>query len=544
MKKTILLLFLSLLLLNFSFAQRTKVGDTTRHVNITYDFFSKDPLQIMRWSKNGKLQTGSFDVRKLYYGDKINFRVRVNPFLYDVKVNGNNLFENSPLDTAYTKTFMAFFNTVSGSNKPDPKKPDNVKKAEDSITMTAFAMRTPRDNELMALKNIQPANKNARAAKKSEIKAKEIEITKEKNEAALVYDSLRTKLTDQNETIYNFFYEYQHEKTMLENILLFSLADYKEYDSIIKEINSYIIYMRNDSTKTFNIDSLKESTEFVLREWQSATRREARQMQAVFGQMRTLNRDYSFSNFEEDSILYYFHKSLADSMEKENIANFSRAYSGFLQNLGNRSLFEKNYIPEFAVADSFRFQIEISPSARARDFISLYKVPVRDTAFKPYTLPVKRFLKLNISVGLAFMFGGAVPSSYYYSIPKDQIEDDDTVLIKKGDSKASVIPRIGLFTHLYWTNASWVKPAITFGLSTNPADPSETAYMGGMSLILGQNRRMVISGGMALANTDVLKSRYKVDEIRKKSYYTGVEETDLIEKKLSYGGFLGISYNF
>jgi len=503
-----------------------------------YDFFSKDPLQIMRWSKNGKLQEGSFDVRKLYYGDKMNFRVKINPFLYDVKVNGQNIFETSPLDTAYVKTFTAFFNAGSGKNE---KKPEDVSDAEEKKDDPVNATKAPGTKDLIELKKITPS-KNTTKTHQAKIKAKEKEIAESKDKAEKLYDSLRLIFYNQNELIDVSNSEYQHEKTMLENVLLFSLGDYKDYDALLQEINSYIRYMRQDSA--FSMDSLKESTEFVLKSWQQSAKRESRRMQTVFSQMKVINNEYTISTFEDDSTLYIYYKEVADSLAKEDIAKFSRAYSSFLQNLGNRNLFEKTYTPQFAVADSFSFKIEIRPSARARDFIELYKLPVRDTAFKPYVLPVKRVLKLNLSVGLAFMFGGAVPSSYYYSTPKDQIDDDDTVFIKKEKSNSAVIPRIGLFTHLYWTNANWVKPAITFGLSTNPADPSETAYMGGMSLILGQNRRMVITGGVALANTDVLKPRFKVDEIRTKSFYSGIEEADLTEKKLRFGGFLGFSYNF
>jgi hypothetical protein len=539
-----------LLLLLFSgtfvFAQKkTKPDDTTHHVTIVYDFFSTDPLKIMRWAKHGKLKRfDSADVRKLYFGDKINFRVKVNPFLYDVKVNGVNIFDGSGLDTAYVSTLLAFFNSGASTSQKSSAKPPDVKAAEESKNDSSIAEKSPTDKQLINLvaKGLSP---NVSASEKLKPKDTKKLIQEKKMADMAAYNLLRSSLNTLETEIDSVLSEYQNEKTMLENVLLLSLADYKPFDSIIAEANRYIAYMQNDaSARPFNVDSLKQSTDFVLRYWQNSVARYARSMKSTFAQMAKLNEDYSFSTFEDDSLVFHYYKGVADSASKENVGLFSKAYMSFLQNLNNKSLFDKMYNPKFATADSFRFQVELHPSARAKEFIKLYKLAIRDTTFEPYTLPVKRFLKLNLSVGMAFMFGGAVPSSYYFSTPKDQLADDDTVYIRKGRPKAAVIPRIALYTHLYWTNGNWIKPAFTIGISTNPADPSETAYLGGASLILGQSRRMVITLGAALSNTDVLKSRYTVDEPRKKKFYSSVEEAGLTEKKLRFGGFFGVSYNF
>ena len=520
--------------------KKTKVRDTTHHVTVLYDFFSKDPLKILRTAnktgKNDKLKLkegDTLDIRKLYYGDKINFRVRVNPFLYDVKINGRNVFENSPLDTAYVNTFLSFFGKGGGKPSTDTKD----KKIDDALK--DLGKKTSESEVKHITKEDKEAFRKA-AGKSKPLTQTEFESLKTTQEER--YRLLRTYFSDTANRIDSFFNRFQEEKIMLETVLLLSLADFKEYDSIIVEVEDYIRFMQGDPA--FTINELKKSTDFFLRHFQREAKKESNNLRSIFQEMANINRTFEISTFESDSTLFVYYFDLADSLQKENLLNFTRAYTAFLQGLGNRTLFDKTYSPDFAVADSFQFQIELHPSPRARDFISLYKLSLRDTIFKPYTLPVKRYLKLNLSVGLAFMFGSAVPTPYYFSTPKDQLDDDDTVYIKKGKPKSAVIPRIALFTHLYWTNANWVKPAMTFGISTNPADPAETAYIGGMSLIFGQNRRMVVSGGLALANTDVLKPRYKVDEIRKKSFYSGIEETDLTEKKLRFGGFFGISYNF
>ncbi|MBO9681297.1 MAG: hypothetical protein J7502_01270 [Flavisolibacter sp.] len=533
MKRIQLLILFTTMVFCCQGQKKTKPGDTTHHVMITYDFFSTDPLKIMRWTNKGKLDTmHSLDVRKLYYGDKINFRVRVNPFLYDVKVNGNNVFENSPLDTAYVKTLVNFLGQQTGSPLPQKNSPaDTAKKnigeapqAEKKLDLST------NNNKLLVQKALNLPNL-----------PKKEDTTRLKIKAVSEYDSLRKQLGHTEHNIDSFFKRYQDEKNMLGQVLLLSLTDYKEYDAIISEINSYLSFMQGPD---FTIDSLKKSTNFYVIYYQREAKRESLEMVPTFQRMSVLHKIFDISTYQSDSTLFQYYNDLADSLQRDNLSQFSGAYVAFLQNLGNRNLFEKSYSPDFATADSFRFQLELHPSGRARDFISLYKLSLRDTIFKPYTLPVKRVLKLNLSVGLAFMFGGAVPYTYYYSTPKDQLSDSDLVFIKKGAREAAVVPRIALLTHLYWTNANWIKPAITFGLSTNPADPAETAYMGGASLIMGHNRRMIFTAGVALANTNVLKSRYKTDDAQIKEYYTSIEEAALVEKKLKFGGFAGISYNF
>ncbi len=88
----------------------TKNTDTTHHVIVCYDFISRqDPLMIKRWKNlSQRLRqshrylgdtSGYQDVRKIYFGDKVNFKIKVNPFLYDVFVDGEDVFDDQKFDT-------------------------------------------------------------------------------------------------------------------------------------------------------------------------------------------------------------------------------------------------------------------------------------------------------------------------------------------------------------------------------------------------------------------------------------------------------------
>lgn len=516
----------------------SKASDTTHHVTVIYNFLSKnDPLQILRLGKGDKKGDTTKvwkDVRKIYFGDKVNFKICVNPFLYDVKVNGTNVSDNSGFDTSVANRFNNFFSSKSATAAKNAIKdsahtanePPKVQNAPKEINASSLIDQ----REVKRILNITALN---------------INLSKQKwqDSAMRSYSNYMTDVKRLSSAIDSFIEKYAGEKNMLGKVLALSFADFKSCDSIQAEITRYLQYMQ-PNTPNFTIDSLKNSTDYFLHYYQNLISSTKNGMDERFGELKKINRLYGVNTFSDDSLFYEEHASRAKVIMNEDIFGLGGAYTVFLQNLTNCDLWTKSYFPKFAESDSFRFQISIHPSARARGLIGLYNLDLRDTVMEPYTLPVKRFLKLNFSTGLAFLFGGAVPHTYYYSTPKDQLKDSDMVSVVKGRRQAVLVPRISIYTHLYLTNGNWGKSSLTFGISTNPADPSETAYLLGASLIMGQNRRMVVTLGTALANINQLKAKYKTDDPHMKKFYTGVEETDLVEKRLALGAFFGISYNF
>ena len=557
--------------------KNTKPTDTTHHVTVMYDFLSKsDPLKILRLGKNDSLK-GEYknlvknkitwiDVRKIYYGDKVNFRIRVNPFLYDVHVDGVNVFDHSILDTAYQNKLLTFFN--SGLSKKNDSAPDVHNSAQvpvatenplskPSLEKQAKDIRASKQKDEATNAEIQKAQETAKKRTKQAI-VNSLKIPFDRVKSNIVMDLATAhykqkvaELYSKEDTIDGLIEKYEDEKIILENVLILSFADYKEYDSIIADVNRYLAYRipgdtsNHKDTTAMNLTKLSISTDFVQMFYLREILHDMADLDKIYSELKSNDSLFNITTFFVDSLSYINHKNKINQLSPENLNEFSRAYSVFLQNLNNRELFEKSYTPKFAAADSFRLKISLSPSSRAKNLISLYKIPLRDTAMEPFTIAVKRYLKLNLSTGLSFLFGGAVPHTYFFSTPKDQLmKDSDILFIRKGHRTAVIIPKIALFTHLYLTNGNWGMPALTFGVSTNPADPSETAYMLGASLVMGNHKRMVATLGTALANIDQLKARYKVDEPQMKKYYQNIEEAGLVEKRLAVGLFFGLSYNF
>ncbi len=369
--------------------------------------------------------------------------------------------------------------------------------------------------------------------------------------AAKRYGKLLSKLKAEEWLLDAARGRYEFEKDVLQNILVLSFADYQDYETILASINRYLAYAFPPDTsiadpRPMDIDLLKRSLNFVLNTYKTDMQRYLTRTENIYEDLRNIDALFSINTFSHNSTIYAGNRKKAQDILNENVGDISRAFMVFLDNLNNPRLFERNYPPRFATANSFRFHISVVPTARAKSLLQAYQISVRDTSLPPYTIPVKHFLKLNLSTGLAFLFAGAIPKAYYFSTPKDQLGDSDFVSIKKGKGTSSLVPKVALFTHLYLTNGKWIKPSLTIGLSTNPADPSETAYLMGGSLIIGNHRRIVLTAGTALANVDRLKSRFNdlVDKEKMKTYFDGIDEAALVEKRLSIGGFFGISYNF
>ncbi len=550
----------------------SKAGDTTHHVTIIYNFLSNtDPLRIIRVGKNDSLKhyadsqvTNKLvwkDVRKIYYGDKVNFRIRLNPFLYDVKVNGVNVFDESKLDTAYQSKLLAFFNNGTLKKSAvdsdthtiaEPKATNNPVSPTSLVKQGVMITAGAQQNEVKAAKKEATDTKYAEV---SQALGKQVPTIKKQPDSIKTWASrlYNEKLVVFRKSLINIdslIDRYEEEKTILEDVLVRSFADYMEYDTLVRQINQYLQYRvppNPPDTIPMTIEKYGQSTSFVQRFYAQKILPQIEGLDSIYSSLKNLNHLFEINTFESDSLLYVRHKNKAADFSSEKVNEFAMAYTAFLQNLNNPQLFEKSYSPNFVAADSFRFRISLSPSARAQGLIDRYKIPVRDTNMDAFTVPVKRYLKLNLSTGLSFLFGGAVPHAYFFSTPKDQLlKDSDVIYIRKGEHTAVLVPRVALYTHLYLTNGDWSMPALTFGISTNPADPSETAYMLGASWIMGNHKRFVLTAGTALANIDQIKARYKdiVDKPQLKLFFKNIEEAGLVERRLALGMFFGLSYNF
>jgi len=149
--------------------------------------------------------------------------------------------------------------------------------------------------------------------------------------------------------------------------------------------------------------------------------------------------------------------------------------------------------------------------------------------------------RLNFSTGIGFSFFG-LDKAYF----KEKNPGDTLFTVRRTNAKNWnwVLPSVTAFIHSYFKKAGtrW-QPAWTLGISTNPASIESTRFFAGASLIQGESRRFIISGGITAGPVSVLKGRFKEDNAYKYSDFSGIEDADLTEKRIRLNVFFGISYN-
>ncbi len=156
-------------------------------------------------------------------------------------------------------------------------------------------------------------------------------------------------------------------------------------------------------------------------------------------------------------------------------------------------------------------------------------------------------LKIDFSTGIAFGLGGAKDHSYSL-----QRQDTSSLTIRKNPNYNKFFPSVAAFIHVYGRDYyRSLLPALTFGISTNPAGLEQTSFYAGGSLMFRNSmlKRIVLSGGLAAANVNYLKNTYQTDytytatNFKNYTNLKALKDEDLIERKFRLGWFVSVSYN-
>lgn len=157
-------------------------------------------------------------------------------------------------------------------------------------------------------------------------------------------------------------------------------------------------------------------------------------------------------------------------------------------------------------------------------------------------------LKIDFSTGIAFGLAGAKDRSYSLQQP-----DASSLVIRQNSNYNQFFPSVAAFIHVYGRDyyRSSMLPALSFGISTNPAGLEQTSFYSGGSLMFRNSilKRILLSGGLAAANVNYLKNTYQTDYTYTTSNfknYTNLQalkDEDLIERKFRLGWFVSVSYN-
>ncbi|WP_130735917.1 hypothetical protein [Flavobacterium sp. J27] len=164
----------------------------------------------------------------------------------------------------------------------------------------------------------------------------------------------------------------------------------------------------------------------------------------------------------------------------------------------------------------------------------------REFTYMEYTRGGVRF---DFSTGVVFNFGG---NNTDYEIKNTTIIENNIEVDKKEivlTNKNDYTPMLAGMFHTSFRNNGILSFGLTLGASINVETFELNSLFPGVSILIGKKQKLIITGGPAFRQVNVLKNRYK-----DKTYYdidelTEVSNEDLTAKQFKIGAFVGITYN-
>lgn len=187
--------------------------------------------------------------------------------------------------------------------------------------------------------------------------------------------------------------------------------------------------------------------------------------------------------------------------------------------------------PILAKGDIVKYDIEIKPK---KEKISVAK---REESFS-IPVPVVGGLKLDFSTGVFFTTDKrAMPSSY-----RLEAKSATDKTIKENGIQNQFVPSVGAMVHVSRKSASWIKPALSFGLGLKSTNLENSSYFLGVSGIAGQEQRFILSIGITGSRVNYLKPEYSANQ----DVPLDTKVEDITEKSFRIGrlvSFVGLTYN-
>lgn len=210
-----------------------------------------------------------------------------------------------------------------------------------------------------------------------------------------------------------------------------------------------------------------------------------------------------------------------------------KLYSEFLQTASYKIAYRYSQIPEHDILN-FRVAIKPKPST---PYPSLLNTQMRHPT---QTVYVRRFFKVDVSSGLYMGF----KKDRTYSLAALQIEKEGQPVDMKRIVREDRNRELGFasYLHMYYKFHSVVNPAFTIGAGVSFDRTVRPRYFTGLSLLVGQNNRICISGGAIWGNYEDLSNQYT--KTGKEFDFLSASTTELAYRTTFKGGwFVSLSYN-
>ncbi len=173
-------------------------------------------------------------------------------------------------------------------------------------------------------------------------------------------------------------------------------------------------------------------------------------------------------------------------------------------------------------------------------FSSAIRTLKGDTVFHVPSLPIPTYggKRTDFSTGIALNFGGLLGQSF-----RINRLDSANFDIRKNDQRSICSPSLSAFIHMYKKVLSGIQMAYSFGISANPVNLESTTFYAGGSVMHIARDRVVATVGIAAGSANRLVSKYNENTSYRYADHGGLQDADLVEKKIRLGFFLAVTYN-
>jgi hypothetical protein len=205
-------------------------------------------------------------------------------------------------------------------------------------------------------------------------------------------------------------------------------------------------------------------------------------------------------------------------------SNVQKVYMSF--DKSNHEVHIKEY--DLRNIDVVKLDISIEPKNNALGYKSRKE---------KFTSVIRTYGGLRFDVSAGLMFNMNLNDRSYYYDSSGFVSD--TSIIVRAKNRNSYIPFVGTQLNVY-ANKPFrlpMSPGVCIGVST---DLKDLRYYLGGCMVIGNQDRIVFSGGLAGGQVDILSGRYNTN----KAYLTSsLPDAPLIEQAFRLGYFFSITYN-
>jgi hypothetical protein len=261
---------------------------------------------------------------------------------------------------------------------------------------------------------------------------------------------------------------------------------------------------------------------------------------------------------KNDSILYYKYTDLLEKVRKcagkitdkiESLTDDVKKSKEVVEEMkaavkdGKLLALQKNY--DLISEENFTYTLEEFIADKDVHDITLKIIaeePLRYNQPQTRTIKVKAIttggIKVDFSTGAFINFGNNefLGPDYYYKT----IDTLNKQIIEAERTKNAMFS-IGALAHFYIRSNSFIKPALSLGVSTTASFDAVNLH-GGLSALIGKpgtTSRFVITAGITLREVSLLDKKYQLN-----TNYQGLPDAVPVSKNFpKTGGFFAITYN-